>query len=70
MKELQGPSQVMHITALVIAPGERRHDDRACMLLLMNSLKESSCWRTRPLASKYAEMTVQASSCTATIALK
>ena len=32
------------------------------MLLLMNSLNESSCCRTRPLASKYAEMTVHASS--------
>ena len=25
---------------------------RACMLELMNSLKESSCWRTRPFSSK------------------
>ena len=37
----------------------------SCMLLQMNSLKESSCCRTRPFSSKKAEMTAQASSCNA-----
>ena len=35
----------------------------SCMLELMNSLKESSCCRTRPFSSKKAWMTAQASSC-------
>ena len=35
----------------------------SCMLELMNSLKESSCCRTRPFSSKKALMTAHASSC-------
>ena len=34
----------------------------SCMLVLMNSLNESSCCRTNPLSAKNADMTAQASS--------
>jgi len=35
----------------------------SCIVCWMNSLKESSCWRTKPFSSKKELMTTHASSC-------
>ena len=50
---------IMRQTSVACCTGRRT----SCMLELMNSLKESSCCRTRPFSSKKALMTAHASSC-------